>query len=98
MGVPVVTAPGVRTASRSAASILGAAGLTEFICQSAAGYVERAVALAARREHLAELRGSLRSRLQASPLMQEAAFVRDLEAAYRRMWQRWCEGLPPQGW
>ena len=25
-----------------------------------------------------------------SPLMDEVRFVRDLETAYRRMWQSWC--------
>lgn len=98
MGVPVITAPGARSASRSAASVLSASGLEEFICAGDEDYVARAVALAGQRKRLAELRGSLRSRLQASPLMQEVQFVRELEAAYRRMWQRWCEGLPPAGW
>ncbi|HKU45924.1 MAG TPA: hypothetical protein VJQ58_03505, partial [Burkholderiales bacterium] len=98
MGVPVITAPGVRTSSRSAASILCAMGASEFVCDGGADYVDRAVALAARPARLAELRGSLRAQLQASPLMQEAAFVRDLEAAYRRMWERWCSGLPAVGW
>jgi protein O-GlcNAc transferase len=98
MGVPVLSAPGVRTSSRSAASILSAVGVRELICESSADYVERAVALAGRPDVLIDLRGSLRSRLQASPLMQEAAFVRDLEAAYRRMWKRRCEGLAPAGW
>ena len=79
MGVPVITAPGARSASRSAASVLSAAGLDEFICKGSDDYVRRAVELAGQRERLAELRRSLRPRLQASPLMQEARFVRELE-------------------
>ena len=98
MGVPVITAPGVRTASRSAASILSAAGLGEFIADDSEDYVRRAVELAAQPERLAGLRQSLRARLQSSPIMDEAGFTRDLEAAYRRMWERWCGGLPAAGW
>ncbi len=97
MGVPVITAPGVRTASRSAASILSAAGLTEFICDGGDDYVKRAVQLAAEPERLVALRGALRARLKASPIMDEPGFTRDLEAAYRRMWTRWCEGPAPAG-
>jgi len=94
MGVPVLTAPGVRTASRSAASILTAAGLGEFVCDGPEDYVRRAVALAGQPGRLAELRRSLRTRLQSSPIMDEAGFTRDLEAAYRAMWRRWCEAAP----
>jgi predicted O-linked N-acetylglucosamine transferase (SPINDLY family) len=98
MGVPVITAPGIRTASRSAASILTAAGLGEFIADGANDYVRRAVDLAGEPERLASLRRCLRARLQSSPIMDEAGFTRDLEAAYRRMWKRWCDGLPAAGW
>ena len=39
---------------------------------------------------LTELRATLRRRTRESPLMDEPAFTRDLEAAYRSMWRRWC--------
>ena len=98
MGVPVITAPGTRPASRSAASVLTAVGLDDWIVADADAYVRRAVRAASEPRVLAELRASLRARLQSSPLMDDAGFTRALEAAYRRMWQRWCAGLPPQGW
>jgi predicted O-linked N-acetylglucosamine transferase (SPINDLY family) len=98
MGVPVLTAPGTRPASRSAASVLTSVGLQDWIAADADAYVRRAVALAAEKPLLAELRTTLRPRLQASPMMDERGFTRELEAAYRRMWERWCAGLPAQGW
>ena len=91
MGVPVITAPGARPGSRSAASILASAGLSEWIAPGAEEYVGRAVRFAGEPERLAELRASLRARLRSSPLMDEQGFTRDLERAYREMWRRWCK-------
>jgi protein O-GlcNAc transferase len=91
MGVPVLALAGERSAGRSAASILGALGLRDWIAGSADDYLRLALAHAADGERLAELRATLRARLRASALMDEAAFARDLEAAYRAMWRRWCE-------
>jgi len=90
MGVPVITLPGSRSASRSSASILSTAGLPEWIASSPEAYVELAVRSARDPRGLTELRGSLRNRLLQSPLMDEPGFARDLEDAYRRMWQEWC--------
>jgi len=39
---------------------------------------------------LAELRRTLRARLQKSPLGDAAGFAAGIEAAYRQMWQTWC--------
>jgi protein O-GlcNAc transferase len=92
MGVPVVTLPGERPASRSAAGILAGVGLEDWIAASHEDYVRRAAAFARDRRRLAELRRTLRARLRASPLMDEVRFARDMEALYRRMWREWCEG------
>ncbi len=94
MGVPVITAPGSRSVSRSAASVLSAVGLSDWIAADAGDYVRRAARFAGERALLAELRGSLRSRMRASPLMDEARFTRDLEHAHRQMWRKWCGGIP----
>ena len=49
-----------------------------------------AVELAHDRSRLCELRATLRDRMQNSPLMDAGRFTRNLEAAYRAMWRRWC--------
>lgn len=90
MGMPVVTAPRAWPMSRSAASILSAVGLREWIVSSAEDYADRAVAAAADVEALRGLRATLRPRMRASPLMDEPRFARDMEDAYRRMWRTWC--------
>jgi predicted O-linked N-acetylglucosamine transferase (SPINDLY family) len=89
MGVPVVTAPGTRAISRSAGSLLRAVGLDDWI---ATDYVELAVKKANGMDALAALRASLRQRVQNSPVMNEAKAARDLEAAYRGVWRKWCKG------
>jgi predicted O-linked N-acetylglucosamine transferase (SPINDLY family) len=91
MGVPVITLAGQRSVSRSAASILTTVGLSEWIAHSPEDYVRLSAELSANRQMLARIRGTLRHRLQRSPLMDEQGFVRDLEALYRDMWRRWCK-------
>jgi predicted O-linked N-acetylglucosamine transferase (SPINDLY family) len=76
---------------------LSTVGLPEWIAADGEGYVRRAVAAARDKAGLTSLRGSLRARLQSSPIMDEAGFTRALEGAYRGMWQRWCAGLPAIG-
>jgi len=91
MGVPVLTLAGERSVSRSAASILGALGLHDWVAATPEEYVRRALAHGADSARLAQLRATLRARLRASPLMDEAGFARDMENAYRTMWRAWCE-------
>jgi protein O-GlcNAc transferase len=86
MGAPVVAAVGDTPVARSAASILAALDLHDWIAPSVDGFVDVAVARAADLDALRALRRDLRPRLQASPLTDVPRYVRDLEDAYRRMW------------
>ena len=95
MGVPVITAPGTRSVSRSSESILSTVGLSEWIAATPEDYVRLAVEFARDEANITMLRKSLRARMLASPLMDEARFARDVEAAYRRMWRAWCERPSP---
>ena len=90
MGAPVITFPGSRSWSRSAASILTTVGLADCIAESEQDYVRRAVQLAGNPARIAKLRKSLRSRMIDSPLMDKRLFARDMENVFRRMWQSWC--------
>lgn len=92
MGVPVVALRGNHSISRSAASILSTAGLADWIASTPEDYVRLAAEFARNEALLAELRGSLRQKMRRSPIMDETAFVRDLEGAYRTMWRAWCAG------
>lgn len=91
MGVPVVTMPGERFASRHSLSHLSNAGLGELVADSPDAYIRTAKDLAFDLPRLAALRAGMRDRLRASPLLQATRFTRGLEAAFRAMWRAWCE-------
>ncbi len=80
MGVPVITLAGTYAVARAGVSLLTSAGLAELIADSPERYVEIATDLARDPHRLAGLRGSLRERMQRSPLMDEAGFTRAFEA------------------
>ena len=86
MGVPVVTATGSTSVSRSASSILKLIGLDDWIAPTVDAYMDLAEQRAMDRSALAELRRALPTLVRNSPLTDEAAYVRDFEAALRSMW------------
>jgi predicted O-linked N-acetylglucosamine transferase (SPINDLY family) len=90
MGVPVVTLTGPRPVSRAGLSHLSNLGLAELVADSADAYRRIAVELAQDLPRLATLRASLRSRMQNSVLMNGLHFARQIETAYRSLWQDWC--------
>ncbi len=90
MGVPVVSLVGQTAVGRGGLSILSNLGLTDLVAHDSEQYVRIAVALANDLPRRSELRATLRDRMQASPLMNAPRFARNVEAAYRSMWQRWC--------
>ena len=87
MGVPVVTWAGARHGARFGASILANLSLADACCAHTADeYAEKACALAADAASLAVLRRTLRTRMEASPLMDAARYMLHLEAAYEKIW------------
>ena len=95
MGTPVITLPGETMASRLSAGYLSASGLTAFIARDPGHYVDLAVELALDASRLAKLRATLRPEMAASPLCDEARFVRSFETACTTIWERYCAGEPP---
>jgi protein O-GlcNAc transferase len=92
MGVPVISLSGQTPVGRGGRSILSNVGLGDLIAYSPGQYVDLAVKLAGDIPRLRELRGTLRQRIQRSPLMDASRFARHVEAAYRDVWRRWCAG------
>lgn len=90
MGLPFVSLAGVPSMGTLGASVLSAVGHPEWIARSEAEYVDKLVALASDLPSLAQTRRTLRAQMQASALMDEAGFARDVEEAYAQMFARWC--------
>ena len=88
MGVPVITRTGNRHASRVGASIMNRVGLTELIAATENKYIEKAVRLAKDMNYLAELRDSMRKRMQESPLCDAISFAREMENAFFKMLEK----------
>lgn len=90
MGVPVVSLAGRTAVSRAGATLLTNVGLERLVAQTGEQYLELAAGLLRDASGLAELRRQLRSRIEASPVMDAPQFARDLEAAFRIAWRAWC--------
>ena len=85
MGVPTVTLAGETMIGRQGASLLGAAGLGDWIAASRDEYVAQAVARAGDLARLASSRAHLREQVRASPLFDAPRFARNLEEALRTL-------------
>jgi predicted O-linked N-acetylglucosamine transferase (SPINDLY family) len=90
MGVPVVSLAGECAVSRAGLSQLFNLGLPELVAFTQDQFVEVAARLGRDLPRLAELRRTLRPRLETSVLMDAPRFARAIERAYRAMWRHWC--------
>ncbi|HEY1683479.1 MAG TPA: hypothetical protein VGG19_01835 [Tepidisphaeraceae bacterium] len=90
MGVPVVTLRGETSVSRVGSSLLHNLDLGELVADTPEAFVAISKTLAADVDRLSGLRADLRSRMRRSPIMEESAFINNLESAYRALWEEWC--------
>jgi predicted O-linked N-acetylglucosamine transferase (SPINDLY family) len=74
--------------SRQGVRFLRTVGLDELLAATLEDYVRIAIELAGNRARLADLRSGLRERMSRSPLMDAVRLTRDLEAAYRGIWEK----------
>jgi protein O-GlcNAc transferase len=91
MGVPVVSLMGRAAVSRagfSQASNLGLAN--ELVAENEEQFLTLAKTLGSDLHRLSELRSTLRSRMQQSPLMDGKRFARDMEAIFQQIWAKYC--------
>ncbi|KAL9289796.1 hypothetical protein ACSQ67_024429 [Phaseolus vulgaris] len=96
-GLPMVTLPLEKMATRVAGSLCLATGLgEEMIVSSMKEYEERAVSLALNRPKLQALTSKLKAVRMTCPLFDTARWVRNLERSYFRMWNLHCSGQRPQ--
>ena len=93
-GLPVLTCAGNTFAGRVAGSLLRAIGLGELITTSLEEYEAMALGLARDGDLLAALRARLVRNRLTCPLFDTERFARNIESAYRQMWDTWRAGRP----
>jgi predicted O-linked N-acetylglucosamine transferase (SPINDLY family) len=96
MGVPVLTLAGDTPQQRQTATILGAAGMDEWVTRSPEAFVEQARRATSDLEALNRLRQGLRPSMAARFHGTKADLAREMDTALQTMWRRWCAGLPPE--
>ncbi|KAH0641311.1 hypothetical protein KY285_037897 [Solanum tuberosum] len=96
-GLPMITLPLEKMATRVAGSLCLATGLgDEMIVSSMKEYEEKAVLLALNRPKLKNLTNRLKAVRMSCPLFDTARWVRNLERSYFKMWNLYCSGQHPQ--
>ena len=93
MGVPVITMVGPNNNHRFGAAMVTHAGMAEFSADNPEDYLRIASDLVNDPERLASLRRTMRDTMRGSHLMDARGHVAAVEAAYRKMWRKWCEGV-----
>ncbi|KAL5703262.1 protein O-GlcNAc transferase [Ranunculus cassubicifolius] len=96
-GLPMVTLPLEKMATRVAGSLCLATGVGEdMIVSSMKEYEEKAVSLAENRPKLQALTNKLKAARLTCPLFDTPRWVRNLDRAYLKMWNLYCSGSHPQ--
>lgn len=93
MGVPVLTVTDRPPVGRLGAAMVDTVGHPEWIGWNESDYVRKATRLAADIGRLRRIRASLRDELLASPICDGPRFVRNVEQAYRMMWENARRGV-----
>jgi protein O-GlcNAc transferase len=98
MGVPIVSLFGSTAMSRAGLSILANLQMRDWVTDDPHKFVALAIKASGDLDRLTAIRSSLRALLEKSPLMDGTRFSRNMEAAFRGMWNRYCEKRdPPAG-
>jgi len=90
MGVPTLTLAGDTLISRQGASLLSAAGLSNWIVDNHQDYCQKAHYFATHLDELAQLRSVLRTQVLKSPLFDTQRFAKHFVHA---LWEVWREKL-----
>lgn len=95
-GLPLVTCTGNTFAGRVAASLLTAHGLPELVTDNLEDYEKLALDLAQNPEKRTALREKVAAHRKTAALFDTEKFTRNLESAYRTIWQKHQDGEAPE--
>ncbi len=93
VGVPLVTRVGQQFAARNAYTFMKNVGITEGIAWTDEEYVEWGVRLGKDPALRQQIAWKLRQSRQTSPLWDAKQFTREMEKAYKQMWQNYIDSL-----
>jgi protein O-GlcNAc transferase len=96
VGLPVLTLMGQSFASRMAASLLNAIGLSELITTTQEEYEALAIELANNPQKLGSIKLRLAHNRLTAPLFDTPLFTKNLEAAYIKMYEGYHADLEPE--
>lgn len=88
MGVPTLTLLGDTLIGRQGASLLSAAGLSDWIATSQESFIEKALFFASDIDFLKKLRAGLREQVAQSPLFDGELFAKDMSVLLFNFWHR----------
>ena len=95
MGVPILTLNGSSFNSREAANIVSAVNMPEMIVESQNEYESLAVELATNPKKFKVMKDKLVDNLPNAPLYNTRLFAKNIESAYKTMFERYHQGLDP---
>jgi protein O-GlcNAc transferase len=90
MGVPIIALDG--DGIRTSQSLLTLTGVSELIANTAEEYIFKAISLARNPQRIQEYKQTLRAKMLQSPIMNGTNFTKEVESAYRKVWEIWCDG------
>ncbi|GCL49218.1 hypothetical protein NIES3804_07720 [Microcystis aeruginosa NIES-3804] len=91
MGIPVVTKVGQQWASRNSYTFMTYAGISEGIAWSDEEYIQWGIKLGMDEELRKKIAMQLQASRQTAQIWNARQFTKDVESAYRQMWQIYCE-------
>ncbi len=91
MGIPLVTKVGQQFAARNSYTFMMNVGVTEGIAWTDEEYVDWGVRLGRDPALRQQISWKLRQSRQTSPLWNGQQFTREMEKAFRQMWQKYIE-------
>jgi len=95
MGLPILTLKGNSFNSREAANIISAVNLPEMITASQEEYEFLAIELAKNPMKYRTIKDKLVDNLPNAPLYNTRLFAKNIESAYKTMFERYHQGLDP---
>ncbi len=92
MGLPVITLVQDRHNSRFGYSLLVNVGLEELCTFSEEEYIQKAVELANDWDRVRDYHLTIRRKMEESPVMNDAIYMGEVEAAYEKIFNAWLNG------